>query len=73
MRDNQVFLYNTFDKLNYSDRVLLKFAMFDWCEDNIGEKGVDWDNSNDMWEWRKFYFKNEADALAFKMRFAHLD
>ena len=69
----EISLFNTFDRLTYPDRVILKYAMIDWCTENIGEKGSGWYCSNELYEWRKFFFDNEDDALAFKLAFSQYD
>jgi hypothetical protein len=69
----EVSLFNTFDRLTYPERVILKYAMIDWCTENIGENGSGWSFSNDLYQWRKFFFDNADDALAFKLAFSKND
>ncbi len=69
----EISLYNTFDRLEYRDRILLKYAMIDWCTDNIGTQNYGWSCSNNIDDWRKFFFLKEEDALAFKLAFSEND
>jgi len=69
----KITLYNTFEQFVYSDRVLFKYTMDDWCYENIGDFGEHWYNSHEIARWRTYEFKRKEDLLAFRLKFSTHD
>lgn len=62
-------MYNTFERIGYPDQLSLLADLKHWCEDNVGEFKQDWFYTPIVPFWRIFYFKNEEDCMAFKLKF----